>query len=80
MNEFIKNELKLFFKRVKEHKHSYPFRQPIQEIIDTIPEYTKVIERPIDLVMIENNLTKNYYTNIEDFKNDLDTLINNCIT
>jgi hypothetical protein len=53
MNEFIKNELKLFLKRIKEHKHSYPFRQPIQQIIDTIPEYVNVIEKPIDLNIIE---------------------------
>ena len=53
MKEFVKNELKLFLKRIKEHKAAFPFLQHIEEIISQIPYYTTLVPSPIDLHIVE---------------------------
>ena len=77
-NSVIYTEIKDFFSKVKKHKSSYIFFQPIEEIINDCPRYTEICEKPIDLNIIDRKTYENNYRNIEDLKEDLDLMVNNC--
>jgi hypothetical protein len=79
-DSYIYNELKEFFKKIKEHNCAYLFLQPIEEVISSIPHYTDVIKYPIDLNKIETKLLAHQYYSLDDFKNDIELMFNNCKT
>lgn len=79
-DSIIINEIRELFNKVKNHKFSYIFLQPIEEIIDNYPQYLQICKRPIDLNKIEKKIYDNYYKNIEDLKDDMDLMFNNCKT
>ena len=79
MSEYL-NELMDFMKRIKEHKSSYIFKQNIEEIIEQVPSYTDVIKQPIDLNKIEQRITRGQFLTLEDFKEDMELMFNNCKT
>jgi len=55
--------------------------QPIEEIIDSYPQYIQICKKPIDLNKIEKKIYDNYYyKNIEDLKEDIDIMFFNCKT
>lgn len=75
---FISNELKEFFKKLKEHQHAFLFQQPIEEVVTQMPDYMNVVKRPIDLIKIEYKVENSEYDNIEEFINDMELLFANC--
>jgi len=79
-DSIIINEIRELFNKVKKHKYSYIFMQPIEEIIDSYPQYLDICKKPIDLNKIERKIYDNYYKNIEDLKEDIDLMFNNCKT
>ncbi len=79
-DSIIINEIRDLFTKVKKHKYSYIFLQPIEEIIDNCPQYIEICKRPIDLNKIEKKIYDNYYKNIENLKDDMDLMFENCKT
>jgi len=79
-DSIIINEIRDLYNKVKKHKYSYIFLQPIDEIIDSCPKYIEICKRPIDLNKIEKKIYDNYFKNIEDFKYDIDLMFDNCKT
>jgi hypothetical protein len=77
MTESI-NECLEFLKRVKEHKSSPIFVQPIEEVISRIPAYLEIIKTPIDLNKIEDRLVGGKYLTLDELKEDLDLMFTNC--
>ena len=72
------NELVEFFKRIKEHRSSYLFLQNIEEIINQLPGYLEVVKHPIDLNKIESKMHDSKYNTLEEFKEDMYLMFNNC--
>lgn len=72
------NELVEFFKRIKEHRSSYLFLQNIEEIISQLPGYLEVVKQPIDLNKIESKMLDSKYNTLEEFKEDINLMFNNC--
>lgn len=76
----VNKELKELYKRIRHHKTAYIFLQPVSEIIAQWPLYKEVIKEPMDLLMIESKLNQNEYNNSEEFKADVDLMLQNCFT
>ena len=56
------------------------FKQPVDPIKDNAPNYLDVIKNPMDLTTLQRNLKLGKITSVNDFKNKLDSVWNNCIT
>jgi len=74
------SESKEFIKKLKSNKNGYIFLQPIEELVNSLPDYKENIKHPIDLLKIEDKLNKFGYNTIEDMKEDIELMINNCLT
>jgi transcription initiation factor TFIID subunit 2 len=73
-------ELIEFFKRLKDHKSAFLFKQNIEEIVDTVPTYSEIIKKPIDLNKIEAKIMDSKYHTLEEFRDDMVLMLNNCKT
>ena len=81
MDEYTLNESKEFIKKLKSNKNGYIFLQPIEELVNSLADYKEMIKYPIDLLKIEDKLVNKFeYNTIEDMKNDIDLMVNNCLT
>ncbi|CAD5234292.1 unnamed protein product [Bursaphelenchus xylophilus] len=75
--DYIAKEI---LKPALKHKHAWPFLRPVDAVKLNIPDYHKVIKRPMDLGTIEKRLKNCYYTCAEECVNDIMTMFNNCFT
>lgn len=78
MDEFTLNEIKEFFEKIKSNKFAFPFTQPIEEIINEYPDYIEKIKKPMDLNKVELKIYTKRYISIDEFKDDLDLMLENC--
>uniref|UniRef100_A0A1I7YMH2 Bromo domain-containing protein n=1 Tax=Steinernema glaseri TaxID=37863 RepID=A0A1I7YMH2_9BILA len=60
------------------HKHAWPFLKPVDTEKLNIPDYHKVIKRPMDMTTIEKRLRNCYYYSAKDCMQDFQTIFNNC--
>lgn len=66
-----------------DQKHSafvYPFYEPVDWVALEIPDYPKIIRRPMDLSTMSRKLEHGKYNSATAFENDFKLLINNCFT
>uniref|UniRef100_A0A914GTV5 Uncharacterized protein n=1 Tax=Globodera rostochiensis TaxID=31243 RepID=A0A914GTV5_GLORO len=70
--------LKDVLKQAKNHKHAWPFVRPVDSIKLNIPDYHKVIKRPMDLGTIERRLKNMYYYSASECIKDIMTVFNDC--
>jgi bromodomain-containing factor 1 len=56
------------------------FLEPVDPIKLNIPEYLIVIKKPMDLRTMRTKVNKRRYKSIEDFKQDIDQIVWNCMT
>lgn len=71
MNELWKKQYSSFV---------YPFYEPVDWQALGLPDYPKIIKRPIDLRTMRNKLNNGSYSNARAFENDFKLLIQNCTT
>ncbi|OCL07876.1 Bromodomain-domain-containing protein [Glonium stellatum] len=64
--------------KTKHAKFSYPFLKPVDPVALNIPQYLKIIKKPMDLGTIEKNLKDGNYQTAKDFYNDVVLMFNNC--
>lgn len=57
---------------------SYPFMQPVDPVALNIPQYLKIIKKPMDLGTVQARLKHGEYTSAKDAKADLDLIFANC--
>ena len=62
----------------KHAKFSYPFLKPVDPVALNIPQYLKIIKKPMDLGTVEKNLKDGNYQTAKDFYNDVTLMFNNC--
>uniref|UniRef100_A0A1I7W8I1 Bromo domain-containing protein n=1 Tax=Heterorhabditis bacteriophora TaxID=37862 RepID=A0A1I7W8I1_HETBA len=72
--------LNTVLKDAMKHKHAWPFNQPVDTVKLGLPDYHKVIKRPMDLKSIEKRLKNGYYYSAKDCMEDIMTMFNNCYT
>lgn len=75
INEEIDNFLK---QKVKSHRLSYIFLDPIEGIIGLYPSYTTIVQTPIDLNIISKKAAAKTYSSVEEFKDDITMMCENC--
>lgn len=81
MTSIQKVFLRLLINRLlKENKEdSGPFAKPVDAIAEGLTSYHKLVERPMDLRTLNENLRKGFYTTVKDFESDFHLIIENAI-
>lgn len=67
-------------KNLRRSKDASPFIYPVDPVALNIPSYPAIIKRPMDLSTMEKKLHNNRYSKVEQFVDDFNLIINNCIT
>lgn len=67
-------------KAVYDHPDAYPFHQPVDWKKLGIPEYPKIVKRPMDLSKVEQRLSQMSYESPEQFIADMDLIFENAKT
>jgi hypothetical protein len=57
-----------------------PFKKPVDPDLERIPDYFKVIKRPIDLSTIKRKMDGDAYINAKGFEEDIRQMFQNCYT
>ncbi|KAG5682045.1 hypothetical protein PVAND_011435 [Polypedilum vanderplanki] len=70
--------LKTVMKIVWKHQFSWPFQQPVDTIKLNLPDYHKIIKKPMDLGTIKKRLENNYYWKAQEAIDDFQTMFDNC--
>jgi hypothetical protein len=69
-----KNVMKVVWK----HQFSWPFQQPVDAGKLNLPDYHKIIKRPMDLGTIKKRLENNYYWKSQECVDDFQVMFDNC--
>ncbi|EJD76176.1 bromodomain containing protein [Loa loa] len=70
--------LKEVLKPAMRHKHAWPFMKPVDAVRLGLPDYHKVIKRPMDMNTIEKRLRNCYYYSAKDCMQDFESIFSNC--
>ncbi|KAH9410888.1 bromodomain-containingprotein [Ordospora pajunii] len=70
------NEVIAELMKGKHKAYNWPFLEPVDEGL--VPGYYSVISEPMDLQTIHSKLEQKKYHGIEEFKNDLELIVENC--
>jgi len=60
------------------HDMAFPFYVPVDPVALNIPDYFKIIKKPMDLSTISTKLKTNQYDNASDFEADIRLMFSNC--
>ncbi|RFU28473.1 hypothetical protein B7463_g7852, partial [Scytalidium lignicola] len=55
-----------------------PFKNPVDPVLDNVPNYFTVVKRPMDLRTIKNKIDKDEYASAADFEKDIRLIFQNC--
>ena len=80
MDEYTQGELQNFVRRLKSYKYSALFLEDINNVIKAYEDYASKISNPIDLLKIMDKVDKNEYETLEQFDDDIQLMISNCLT
>lgn len=63
----------------KQHEaYAYPFYTPVDPVALNIPDYFRIIKKPMDLSTVQNKLKTNQYDNANEFEADIRLMLSNC--
>ncbi|XP_026069642.1 bromodomain testis-specific protein-like isoform X2 [Carassius auratus] len=69
---------KVVIKSLWRHQFSWPFRQPVDAVRLSLPDYYTIIKKPMDLSTIKKRLDNNYYWKAMECIEDCNTMFTNC--
>uniref|UniRef100_A0A8C8S4T7 Bromodomain testis-specific protein n=1 Tax=Pelusios castaneus TaxID=367368 RepID=A0A8C8S4T7_9SAUR len=69
---------RVVMKAMWRHNFSWPFHQPVDAAALNLPDYYKIIKKPMDLSTIKKRLEHNYYTKAKECIEDFETMFTNC--
>ncbi|XP_059416460.1 bromodomain testis-specific protein-like isoform X2 [Carassius carassius] len=69
---------KVVIKSLWRHQFSWPFRQPVDAVRLSLPDYYTIIKKPMDLSTIKKRLDNNYYWKAMECIGDCNTMFTNC--
>ncbi|KAK6766486.1 hypothetical protein RB195_026035 [Necator americanus] len=70
--------LNTVLKDVMKHKHAWPFNVPVDTVKLNLPDYHKVIRRPMDMKTIQKRLQNIYYFSAKECMEDFECVFRNC--
>ncbi len=63
----------------KQHEaYAFPFYQPVDPVAMNIPDYYKVVKKPMDLSTVQGKINNNQYDSSADFEYDVRLMFKNC--
>ncbi|KAI8854791.1 Bromodomain-containing protein [Chytridium lagenaria] len=65
-------------KRLQQNQYGSIFLKPVDPIALGIPEYKDIIKHPMDLSTVQKKLASNKYGSSNDFKADVQLMLDNC--
>ncbi|KAB7499158.1 Bromodomain-containing protein 2 [Armadillidium nasatum] len=65
-------------KSVWKHQFAWPFHQPVDAEKLNLPDYHKIIKKPMDLGTIKKRLESKYYWSAKECIQDFNTMFTNC--
>lgn len=71
---------KAILKSTMEHPQAFPFNQQVDWKKLKIPDYPKIIKKPMDLSKVERQLDGNHFNSVEDFAADVRLVFTNAKT
>ena len=80
LDEYGINEVKDFIRKLKGSKNGFIFTEPVEKIIESLPDYKDKIKQPIDLLKIENKFQNEQYASLDEMKEDIELMLSNCFT
>ena len=80
MDEYTQGELQQFVKRLKSYKYALLFLEDIESVMNNYKDYSSKISNPIDLLKIIDRVEKNQYETLDQFDDDIQLMIDNCLT
>ncbi|XP_062251433.1 bromodomain testis-specific protein isoform X2 [Platichthys flesus] len=69
---------KVVIKALLRHHFSWPFRQPVDAVKLSLPDYYTIIRNPMDLGTIMKRLQNKYYWEAHECIKDFNTMFTNC--
>lgn len=60
------------------HRHAHPFAQPVDPVLLMIPDYFDIVKNPMDFGTINQRLESNYYSEPQEFADDVRLVFSNC--
>ncbi|KAI2801765.1 hypothetical protein BLOT_009582 [Blomia tropicalis] len=72
--------LKILTRNILKHPHAWPFESPVNAVKLNIPDYHKIITRPMDLGTIKKRLENYWYNSAEECIADFRLMLQNCYT
>ncbi|KAJ3144796.1 hypothetical protein HDU89_007760 [Geranomyces variabilis] len=60
------------------HASAWPFKTPVDPVLVGAPDYFDVVKRPMDLSTVERKLASHQYSEVQDFADDVQLMLNNC--
>ncbi|KAK3920232.1 Homeotic protein female sterile [Frankliniella fusca] len=69
---------KIVLKALLKHQFAWPFHQPVDAKKLNLPDYHKIIKKPMDLGTIKKRLENNYYWKGKECIDDFTTMFSNC--
>ena len=65
-------------KKARHQLYGGPFMTPVDAVALNIPQYFKIIKKPMDLSTIEKKLSSGQYENAKEFEADIRLMFQNC--
>ena len=65
--------------KIRYNHVSWPFQVPVDPVALNIPQYLKIIKKPMDMQTIGQKLKNGEYENAKEFEDDFRLMISNCI-
>lgn len=65
-------------KKTRHQLYGGPFMTPVDAVALNIPQYFKIIKKPMDLSTIEKKLSSGQYENAKEFEADIRLMFQNC--
>ncbi|KAI9366679.1 Bromodomain-containing protein [Pilaira anomala] len=65
-------------RNLKKHRDASPFLKPVDYVKLNLPEYPKIVTKPMDLLMVESKLNSFQYGTVEEFISDVRLIFDNC--
>ncbi|KAH9361318.1 hypothetical protein HPB48_006880 [Haemaphysalis longicornis] len=76
----LQHLLNVVMKSLWKHRVAEPFREPVDAVKLCIPDYHRIIRRPMDLGTIRKRLENGYYFSANECIEDFNTMFSNCYT
>ncbi|KAK3370763.1 hypothetical protein B0T24DRAFT_531913 [Lasiosphaeria ovina] len=67
-------------RKPKYFEYNGPFQQPVDPVELNIPQYHKIIKKPMDLQTMSNKMSNGEYASLKEFEKDFDLIVKNCKT